>query len=117
MRAAANHLDVRIGKLRDLPRSTHVLAVAVPVQFGWLGDWFPAIPKLAIIVCNPGSLLLLGCMLWSVFVIKKWKSTRLGAIALFTCLLVSFIILTYVGTYLRGPNWEFFWSQADWPKH
>jgi hypothetical protein len=26
-------------------------------------------------------------------------------------------VLTVVGTYLRGPNWEFFWSPAHWPGH
>ena len=41
----------------------------------------------------------------------------MGAIALFTCFLVGFVILTYVATVLRGPNWDFYWCQADWPVH
>ncbi len=94
-----------------------VTSVAVPVKFGWLRNWFPDISQLIIIVFNPGSLLTAAYALWSVFIIQKTRSTRLGAIALFTCFLVGFVILTYVGTYLRGPNWAFFWSKADWPVH
>lgn len=94
-----------------------VLSVAIPVKFGWLRSWFPEISQLVIIIFNPGSLLTLAYAAWSLLVVKRTQSTRLGAIALFTCFLVGFVILTYVGTYLRGPNWDFYWSKADWPLH
>ena len=29
----------------------------------------------------------------------------------------EFIVLTVIGTWFRGPNWAFFWSPADWPRH
>ena len=48
---------------------------------------------------------------------KRTNSTRMGAIALFTCFLVGYVILTYVGTVHRGPNWNFYWSPAHWPVH
>ena len=94
-----------------------VLAVAVPVNFGWLRNWFPDIDQLVIILVNPGTLLTFFYAAWSLIVLWRSGSTRLGAIALFTCFLVGFVILTYVGTSLRGPNWDFYWSQADWPVH
>jgi quinol-cytochrome oxidoreductase complex cytochrome b subunit len=94
-----------------------VLAVAIPVTFGWLREWFPDIPQLAIIIFNPGSLLTAAYAVWSLIVIRRTRSTRMGAIALFTCFVVGFVILTYVGTYLRGPNWEFYWSRSQWPVH
>jgi hypothetical protein len=94
-----------------------VIAVAVPVHFGWLRNWFPGIPQLFIIVFNPGSLLTAAYAAWSLAVLHRTGSTRLGAVALFTCFLVGFVILTYVGTYLRGPNWGFYWSPASWPVH
>ncbi len=94
-----------------------VLSVGIPVKYGWLRAWFPDIPQLIIIAINPGSLLALAYMIWSLIVIARTKSTRMGALALFSCFLVGFVILTYVGTYLRGPNWDFYWSQADWPVH
>jgi len=94
-----------------------VLAVAIPVNFGWLRNWFPGIPQLVIIFVNPGSLLTLAYAAWSLAVGKNTNSTRMGAIALFTCFLAGFVIMTYVGMNLRGPNWDFYWSEADWPVH
>ena len=93
------------------------LAVGIPVRYGWLRSWFPDIPQLLIIAVNPGSLLTLAYVIWSLLVISRTKSTRAGALALFSCFLVGFVILTYVGTFLRGPNWGFYWSPADWPVH
>ncbi len=94
-----------------------ILAVAIPVNFGWLREWYPNIPQIVIIVINPGCLLAAAYAGWSLLVIIATKSTRMGAIALFTCFLVGFVILTYVGTSLRGPNWDFFWSKSSWPIH
>ena len=96
---------------------TAVAAVAIPVNFGWLKEWFPDIGQIWIIILNPGSLLTVAYIVWSLVVIRKTRSTRMGAIALFTCFLAGFVILTYVGTFLRGPNWEFYWSQSKWPTH
>ncbi|MEE8311856.1 MAG: cytochrome b N-terminal domain-containing protein [Candidatus Binatia bacterium] len=94
-----------------------VLAVAVPVNFGWLRNWFPGISQLVIILINPGSLLTLAYAGWSLMTLHQTRSTRMAAIALFSCFLVGFIIMTYVGMSLRGPNWDFYWSQSDWPVH
>ena len=94
-----------------------VLAVAIPVKFGWLRNWFPEISQLIIIVLNPGTLLMLAYMLWMVVIYKKTGSTRLSAIAAFTCMVIGFSILVYVGSQLRGPNWDFYWSKSSWPIH
>jgi quinol-cytochrome oxidoreductase complex cytochrome b subunit len=94
-----------------------VLAVAVPVAFGWLRTWFPGVSQLVVMVVNPGTLLTLAYALWSLAVLRRTGSTRLAAIALFTCFLAGFVVLTYVGMNLRGPNWGFYWSPADWPVH
>ncbi len=94
-----------------------IAAVAFPVNFGWLRNWYPDIPQIVIIAINPGSLLTAAYALWSVLVVIRARSTRMGAIALFTCFLVGFVILTYVGTNLRGPNWDFYWSKSQWPLH
>ena len=94
-----------------------VLAVAVPVTYGWLRNWFPDISQLVIIALNPGTLLILAYLLWTAAVYKKTSSTRLSAIAMFTCMVVGFSILVYVGSQLRGPNWDFYWSKSSWPIH
>ncbi len=94
-----------------------VLAVAIPVRFGWLRAWFPSISQLWIILINPGTLLTAAYAAWSLWILRRSGSTRLSAIALFTCFVIGFVILTYVGSELRGPNWGFYWSHASWPVH
>ena len=27
------------------------------------------------------------------------------------------VVTMIIGTALRGPNWDFYWSKADWPQH
>ncbi|MBF0606216.1 MAG: cytochrome b N-terminal domain-containing protein [Candidatus Magnetobacterium sp. LHC-1] len=87
------------------------------VKFGWLRNWFPDIPQIIITFINPGSLWVAFMMAWSLHVIKRTGSTRMGAMALFVMFLVSYVILTYFATELRGPNWEFYWSKDQWPIH
>ena len=91
--------------------------LAFVINFGWLRQWFPAIPQILITFINPGTVYSLVFALWSLWVIHRHNSTRMGAIALFTCFLVGYIILTYVATVHRGPNWDFYWSKDDWPTH
>jgi quinol-cytochrome oxidoreductase complex cytochrome b subunit len=93
------------------------LAVAVPVEFGWIRSWFPHAPQLLIIFVNPGTLLTLAYALWSLGALRRTGSTRMSAIALFSCFLAGFVVLTYVGSQLRGPNWDFYWSSSRWPVH
>jgi quinol-cytochrome oxidoreductase complex cytochrome b subunit len=87
------------------------------VNFGWLRNWVPEIHQLWIIVFNPGSLLVLIFAAWSLVVLKRKDSVRLAAVALFTCFLVGFTILTYFATVHRGPNWQFYWWPSQWPVH
>jgi hypothetical protein len=94
-----------------------ILIEAFVIRFGWLREWFPHIPQLVITAVNPGTLLTLVYGAYSVWCVKKYNSTRAGAMALFTCFLCGFIVLTVIGTYFRGPNWVFYWSPAEWPGH
>jgi quinol-cytochrome oxidoreductase complex cytochrome b subunit len=87
------------------------------VQQGWLRNWYPDIPQIVITLVNPGTVFLVVFAVWSLAITKKTNSTRLGALAVFTCFLISFAILTYFATVHRGPNWDFYWSQSDWPVH
>jgi quinol-cytochrome oxidoreductase complex cytochrome b subunit len=88
------------------------------VRLGWLRDWEATahVPQLVITALNPGTLLVAAFAGWSLWVMHRKGSTRLGAIALFTCFLVGFVILTYFATVHRGPDWEFYRSQSDWPR-
>jgi len=85
------------------------------VQYGWLRNWYPSLPQIVITFVNPGTVMLAIFTVWSLIITHRTDSTRLGALAVFTCFLVAFIILTYFATFHRGPNWGFYWSQADWP--
>jgi quinol-cytochrome oxidoreductase complex cytochrome b subunit len=87
------------------------------VNFGWLRNWFPNVHQMWIIIFNPGSLLVLIFAAWSLLVLKRRDSVRLAAVALFTCFLVGFAILTYFATVHRGPNWHFYWWPSQWPVH
>ena len=91
--------------------------LAFTVNFGWLRTWFPNIHQFWIIVVNPGSLLVVIFAAWSLFVLKRKNSVRLAAVALFTCFLVGFTLLTYFATVHRGPNWHFYWWPSQWPVH
>ena len=87
------------------------------IRYGWLREWWPDIPQLWITLCNPGTLLTAIYAAYSIWLVKRYDSTRAGALGLFTCFLCGFVLLTTVGTVFRGPNWNFYWSPADWPVH
>ena len=89
--------------------------LAFTVNLGWLRN--PNIPQLVITVVNPGVVFLAVFMVWSLVITKFTNSTRMGALAVFTCFLVSFAVLTYFATVHRGPNWGFYWSPSEWPTH
>lgn len=111
------------GGLRLVVRSAvfglvSVLAIeAFAIRFGWLREWFPNIPQLVITAINPGTLLAAIYASYSLWIVKRYASARAGALALFTCFLCGFVVLTVIGTHFRGPNWTFYWSPADWPRH
>ncbi len=89
------------------------------VSYGWMRNWEATaqIPQIVITFVNPGTILVFLFAVWSIVIVKRTNSTRLGAIGLFTCFLVGFAILTYFATVHRGPNWQFYWSESQWPVH
>jgi quinol-cytochrome oxidoreductase complex cytochrome b subunit len=97
--------------------SAAILIEAFVIRFGWLREWFPHIHQLVITALNPGTVLTAVYAAFSIWAMRRYNSTRAGALALFTCFLCGFVVLTVVGTYFRGPNWQFFWSPSDWPVH
>lgn len=94
-----------------------LLIEAFVIRFGWIREWFPHVPQLVITLVNPGTLLTLVYGLYSVWLVRRHGSTRAGALGLFTVFLCGFVVLTVIGTWFRGPNWVFYWSPSDWPKH
>ncbi|MBI4406034.1 MAG: cytochrome b N-terminal domain-containing protein [Deltaproteobacteria bacterium] len=94
-----------------------VAMLVFTVKFGWLRNWFPHISQLVILLINPGTVLVALFAFWSLRYMIKFDSTRIAAIGLFTCFIVSFVILTYFATIHRGPNWGFYWMPSQWPVH
>lgn len=39
------------------------------------------------------------------------------AIAIFSVLAITMVILTLIGTYFRGPGWAWYWPWQEWPHH
>ncbi len=95
-----------------------VLAVETfAIRFGWIREWWIGAPQILITFVNPGTVLTALYAAYSVWCVRRYNSTRAGALGLFTCFLAGFLVLTIVGVYFRGPNWGFYWSHADWPAH
>jgi quinol-cytochrome oxidoreductase complex cytochrome b subunit len=100
------------GRIISLYSTSYALIITcgmifLTIQVGWLRDWFPEISQIIVICINPATMLTILYALWSVAVLKKTESTRMAAIAIFTCILVGFIVYTMVGNWFRGANWEF----------
>lgn len=74
-------------------------------------------------VLLPGALFLLGMLVpfldsASVASVGVWFHSErrlLNTIFLLICL--ALIILTAVGTFMRGPYWDFYWPWEQWPTH
>ncbi|MCK4747028.1 MAG: hypothetical protein KAT15_08335, partial [Bacteroidales bacterium] len=83
--------------------------VFILLRYGWLRTWFPDIPQILVMLLNPATLSALFYILWAKWTKKRTGSSRMSAIALFTCTMTGFIIYTAIGIWFRGPNWEFIW--------
>ncbi len=66
---------------------------------------------------NPAPLLLVSFVAIHFSARKLSSSTRTAAIATFAAFIVAFALLTWTGTALHGPNWDFFWPWQEWPTH
>ncbi len=73
-------------------------------------------------VLLPG-LIVIGLMAWPFLdrsgsqAVGIWFArTRLRHNILFILFILFIIVFTVIGTYLRGPNWEFFWPWESWPE-
>ena len=79
------------------------ITIMITLGFSGVSSRWPFIMKMLI---NPGTMLTLAYVIWSFIILMKTNSTRMSAIALFCCGLWGFAIVTFVGIWMRGPNWE-----------
>ena len=70
---------------------------------------FPNAPQVLADLLNPATLLLMGIAAFSILIGRRTGSRRMAAIALFSCFLSAYILLMIIGTFFRGPNWDWTW--------
>jgi quinol-cytochrome oxidoreductase complex cytochrome b subunit len=79
------------------------ILIMLALGFSGISKSWPFILKMLV---NPGTVLAILYAVWSFLILIKTHSTRMAALALFTCGVWGYIIITVVGIWLRGPNWE-----------
>ncbi|NWJ44557.1 MAG: menaquinol-cytochrome C reductase [Chloroflexi bacterium] len=108
--------------LNKILRSTFLSSIKVPIMGGDPTDKFGFAPTSLDVVLGNWVIPLLaifGLATLLAFIVRK----RFGADrrdifqALFTGFVISYFILTIVGTAMRGPGQDFFWPWAMPPKH
>lgn len=88
--------------------------LAATIGTGWQGHELMTSSRLVMLIANPGTVLLVLGAVWSLGTTWITRSRRRGAIAMFTCWFVWYAVLTYVAVVHRGPDWDFYWSPAEW---
>ncbi len=92
-----------------------IALIFIIIRYGWLNTWFPDIPRVLVMLINPATLSAFFYVIWAKWIQRNTGSSRMETTALFTCTITAFIIFTVIGIWFRGPNWEFYWSNAQWP--
>jgi len=92
-----------------------LVQLVVTITAGGLREWVPGTPQWAILLVNPATVTSVLFIAGAEVIRRRSGSTRTGVLVLFTCTLVALVAFTLVGIYFRGPNWEFYWSAAQWP--
>ena len=92
-----------------------VIQLVVMIRFGWLRDWFPGISQGVVMLVNPATITGALFILLAELIRRRRRSTRMAALALFTCTFTALLIFTAMGIWFRGPNWEFYWNVNQWP--
>lgn len=88
--------------------------LALVIGLGWPGSWNGRAGQIAIHFINPGTILILMFVAWSILMSRRYSSARMGAMALFTCFFMAVVVITYFAWGHRGPNWEFYWGPFSW---
>lgn len=91
------------------------LLLFLQIRTGGLRGLYPDVPQWLVDLINPGSLILLYLIVFFFISGYLTKSLREASVGLFTGFLTASTLLTIVGVYLRGPNWDFYWFWESWP--
>jgi len=82
-----------------------VLGPAIGLGTGrtWLRAMHPLIPLLI----NPATILAAIVAGWAGLVYRTTRSTRCAMLAFFTATLIAVVLVTAIGLWFRGPDWQF----------
>jgi quinol-cytochrome oxidoreductase complex cytochrome b subunit len=77
----------------------------------WLGvrRFFPEAPQAVVDLLNPATLILAAIAIASICVGWRARARRMAAIALFSAFVSAYLLLMIIGTFFRGPNWDWVW--------
>lgn len=85
-----------------------VSILAFTIGFDPPSSMFQDTGQLMVMFINPGTILMLMSIIWSLYILYKCNSVRMSIMALFTCFFTMVIFLTYFAWAHRGPNWDFY---------
>ena len=71
-------------------------------------DCYRHLPQFITIMINPGTITALAYLLWTKYVYSKTNSKRMASIALFTCIILGYMLFMIIGIWFRGANWKLF---------
>jgi len=78
-------------------------AIGIGTGRAWLRVMHPLIPLLI----NPATILVAVIAGWSALVHRTTRSTRCTVLAFFTASLIAVVLVTAIGLWFRGPDWQF----------
>ena len=78
---------------------------------------FPDVPQLLVDVLNPAAFILYFATAWHIVGLYRFHDHRIATLGTFSVFVVALVLVTVVGVYCRGPNWDFYWPWESWPTH
>jgi quinol-cytochrome oxidoreductase complex cytochrome b subunit len=108
-------------RARRIALVSAILTVAVvslllfaEMRTGGLRHFYADAPQWLIDIFNPGTLTVTYLVVLFFIVVYLTDSLREASIGLFTGFMIAFSVFTVIGTFLRGPNWKFYWFWQSW---
>ena len=93
------------------------LFLFVNMHTGGVRHFYPDSPQWLIDILNPGTFTVAYLVVFFFIAGFLIGTLREASIGLFTGFMVGFVVFTIVGTFLRGPNWVFYWFWQSWSTH
>ena len=103
------------GQGRRITLWSILIVIPVVLVLTWLNEHYavrilvPGAPQIWVDLLNPGTILIALFAAGSLYIWRRTGSSRMGALALYSYFLTSYLIYTLIGLYFRGANWAWIW--------